>query len=128
MSASTHLVSLRRQARSIRNDTAIHDAVISLADTEGWQGMSLQRVAQAAGLSRPSVLTRYRGRSEAAAAAWSERLDGPVRHALAVVIEAADTAARSSEGSALRTAMRPFIDPGQDMRAAAERILVGNCR
>lgn len=125
MSASTHLVSVRRQARSIRNDAAIHDAVISLADTEGWQGMNLQRVAQAAGLSRPSVLTRYRGRSEAAAAAWSERLDGPVRHALAVVIEAADTAARSSEGSALRSAMRPFIDPSQDMRAAAELILVG---
>lgn len=125
MSAPARLGSQRRQARSIRNDAAIHDAVTALADTDGWHGMNLQRVAQAAGLSRPSVLTRYRGRSEAAAATWTERLDAPVRQALAGVIEASDAAAQTGDGSALRAAMRPFIDPGQDLRAAAELILVG---
>ena len=125
MAPEPHLDAPRRQARSIRNDAAIHDAVVALADADGWQGMSLQRIARAAGLARPSVLTRYRDRSQAAAGTWAARLDEPVREALAGVIDAADASSRTGDGNALGAAMRPFIDPGPDLRAAAEILLVG---
>ena len=125
MAPELQLDAPRRQARSIRNDAAIHEAVVALAEAVGWQGMNLQRIAQAAGLARPSVLTRYKDRSQAAAGTWAARLAEPVRQGLAGVVDAADAASRTGDGKALGAAMRPFIDPGPDLRAAAEILLVG---
>lgn len=122
-----------RQARSIRNDERIADAAVRLADDEGWHGLPIARVAEAAGLSRRTVSDRFHDRSGLAAWAWSQRLAPVVIDALSSLVQSLSpdaTAEATGVGSAsvdahrLGQAMAAFIEPDERMRAAAELLIV----
>lgn len=114
-----------RQERSVRNDERILDAALALADDTGWAGLSVARVAERAGLSRPAVLDRFAGRPEIAAAVWRYRLAEPVHAALSAVVDAATPPAGGVDADALGRSLMAFAVPDRPLRAAAELILVG---
>lgn len=113
-----------RQARSIRNDERILDAALALADEVGWAGMSVARVAERAGLSRPAVLDRFAARPQIAAAVWRARLAEPIHSALAAVVDAATPAEGQVDVDSLSRALTAFAVPDEHLRAAAELMLV----
>ena len=117
-----------RQARSIRNDERILEAAVRLADQEGWHGLLIARVAEAAGLSRRTVSDRVPDRQALATWVWSQRLAPVVIQALSRLIEAMtpDTAAGSPslDPQRLGHAIDAFTEPDEQMRAAAELLIV----
>ena len=122
--------STQRQARSIRNDSLILDAAVRLADEHGWSALLPARVAQAAGLSRSTVSDRFQDRSTLAAWAWTQRLAPAVVQTVEQVVAVARWVgpSRPSPGSVdardLARVMLPFVEPDQEMRAAAELLVV----
>lgn len=115
-----------RQARSIRNDERILDVAVRLADQEGWPGLHIARVAEAAGLSRRTVSDRVHDRSGLAAWVWSQRLAPVVLDALSTLVQAMtpDAAEAAVDAQRLGQAMDAFTTPEERMRAAAELLIV----
>lgn len=124
MSDETAPLRRRRQARSLRNDAAILDAAAELADTAGWPALMLASVAEQADLSRQAVISRHRDRSDLAAAAWTQRLAPTLDDLLASLVEATPSPETGLDPEQLQSALRPFYKPDQDLRAAAELLLV----
>ena len=102
----------------MRNNARILDAALLIADEVGWSAMTLASVAQRAGLSRQAAVSRYRDRSELAADLWTTRLAPPLADALAALT------VTPTDVAALREAFVPFVQPDQQMRAAAELLVV----
>lgn len=123
-------VEIQRQARSIRNDTRILQAAVRLAADAGWPGLLPARVAEAAGLSQSAVSDRFADRSTLAAWAWSHRLAAFVADAIEEVIGLVPGGSRSGalappvDVPELSRVMRPFLEPQEPMRAAAELLVV----
>lgn len=63
----------RGRPRSAAHDRAIIDAALALLDRVGYRRMSIEGVAAAAGVTKPTVYLRYSGKQELVAAAL-ERL------------------------------------------------------
>lgn len=110
-----------RQPRSVRNDEKILDAALRLAVTEGWVGLKPGRVAEIAGLSRPTVLQRHASRENVGAALWRERVADPLRQALAELIEAVNAGSQP----AIAAALQLFLRPSDPIRAGVELLIVG---
>ena len=117
-----------RQGRAILNDERILDAAVRLADQEGWPGLLIARVADAAGLSRRTVSDRVPDRQALATWVWSRRLAPVVIDALGRLVQAMspDSAAGSPSVDAqlLGQAMDAFTEPDEPMRAVAELLIV----
>ena len=117
-----------RQARSIRNDERILEAAVRLADQEGWHGLLIARVAEAAGLSRRTVSDRVPDRQALATWVWSQRLAPVVIQALSRLIEAmtpdSPAGSPSLDPQRLGHAIDAFTEPDEQMRAAAELLIV----
>lgn len=58
-------------------DTAILEATTKILQDEGYAAVSIEKVAHAAGTTRPAVYRRYRGRASLALAVIADRLDVP---------------------------------------------------
>lgn len=109
-----------RQARSVANDDRILEAAVRLLDREGWEGCSVARVAEVAGLSRPPILNRYVNRTGVVEAVWRERLLRPVRDSLLACINAVSR----RDAQALQDSLAACQDPDPLLRAGIEVILV----
>ena len=115
-----------RQARSVRNDERILDVAVRLAAQEGWPGLQVAPVAEAAGLSRRTVSDRAHDRSGLAAWVWSQRLAPGVVDSLSALIQAMtpDATKDTVDAQRLGHAMEAFTAPDERMRAAAELLIV----
>lgn len=85
----------RGRTRDHSKDTAVLDATIKLLAVEGLAGMSMDRVAAAAGVSKVTVYTRWRSKTELIGAALNhlqvDHVPGPsgnVRDDLVALLEA----------------------------------------
>lgn len=112
------------QSRAMRNDSLILNAALAIADDRGWSGLTLAAVAGRAGLSRQAAVSRYRDRSDLAADLWTKRLAEPISTALADLVAACPQPGDTPSGGALLNALARFIEPDEQMRAAAELLLV----
>lgn len=101
------------------------DAALVVADEAGWGGMSLLQIAENAGYSRMTAKAHFPDRSAIGAAVWTRRLADPLAAALTAVIDACPTPGDPPDVQALQSALTPFMEPVQTMRAAAELLLVG---
>lgn len=108
-----------RQARSLRNDAAITEAITSVLAREGWGALAFTRVAERAGLSERPVRDRFDSREALALAAW-QSMAGP---ALVEAVQALVAAA--TDPGELTRAFEPFARPDVAMCAAREIVLVG---
>lgn len=113
-----------RSARSVRLDEAILSATVMIADLDGWAGMTLQRVATRAGVSRNAVVSRHSDPAALAAAVWRQRIAGPFVDAVESVLQACPDGKGAVSEAELAEAMSPFAYPNEVMRAAAEILLV----
>ena len=117
-----------RQGRAILNDERILDAAVRLADQEGWHGLLIARVADAAGLSRRTVSDRVPDRQALATRVWSQRLAPVVIDALGRLVQAmspdSGSGSPSVDAQRLGQAMEAFTEPDERMRAAAELLIV----
>lgn len=116
----------RRQARALRHDAQILDAALSEADEAGWAGLMLAPVAERAGLSWAAVKSRFDDRSALGAALWADRVAATCLAALEGLVAACPEPGSAEDPSALTNALKPFIEPDQRMRVAAELLVVSN--
>lgn len=124
ITGSGGLVAPRRQARSLRNDARILDAALDLADRLGWRGLAVAHVAEVAGLSRPTVQSRFEDRPAIAEGLWSMLVVEPLRGALERVARAC-TQDGSLTAQTLWSVLEPFAHPTRELRVAAELLIVG---
>lgn len=115
---------VRRQARSVHNDARILDAALDLADRVGWRGLTVAQVAAEAGLARPTVQARFEDHPAIAAGLWSALVAEPLRDALEGVVNACSQFGSLSAHN-LWSALEPFARPAQELRVAAELLIVG---
>ena len=113
-----------RSGRSARFDRAILDAAVTVADLEGWSGMTFQRLATRAGVSRNAVLGRHADRPALAAAVWRERLAQPLIESLKGVLAACPAPKGAASEQELTQTLTAFSYPTEALRAAAELLLV----
>lgn len=114
-----------RQSRSVANDARVLNAASRLADMEGWRGLSVSQVAEAAGVSRTVVLTRFKDRPAIGAGLWTHSLGPIVSRDLVRLVGLCSLDEQPLTPDALWQALEPFAQPDQQMRAAAELLLVG---
>lgn len=117
---------VRRQARSVRNDGRILDAGYRALAERGWSDLTFPAVAGLADLSMRPVRDRFADRSELAAAVWTSRVCPDFVGDLVRLQEASDLAIKAGEREAqgLIEALEPFHRPEPRMRAAVEVITV----
>lgn len=113
-----------RSARSVRIDEAILSAAVTIADLDGWAGLTFQRVATRAGVSRNAVVSRHSDPASFAAAVWRKRIADPFVHAVSLVLRSCPGGKGAVSEAELAEAMSPFAYPNEVMRAAAEILLV----
>lgn len=114
-----------RQSRAVRNDNRILDAALSQADEAGWAGMSLLPIAERAGLARATTRARFRSRSLIGAAVWTQRIAQPLTTLLTAVVNACPRPGSTPDVNVLQSALTPFIESDETLRAAAELLVVG---
>src|SRR5690242_18346775 len=66
----------RGRPRSERADQAILDAALDLLSEDGYARMSMDAVAARAGVTKPTVYLRYKGKAELAGAALAAHAPG----------------------------------------------------
>lgn len=111
-------------SRTVRNDQTILAAALRVLVDEGWSALSPRHVAQAAHVSRTAVLARYADRSAIGAAVWRSIVADTMLTNWTALVKAVDEA--SGSDADLQSAMAPFLQPDDVMRAANELILVAN--
>lgn len=116
---------VRRDAQVLGRDDAILDAALALVDEAGWARLTVTPVCESTELPRLAVKERFPDRPALGAALWSERLAAPLCGALQSVVDACPEAGSTGSPTALGMALRPFMEPDQDLRAAVELLVVG---
>lgn len=114
----------RIQERVLRHDALILDTTVELAAQRGWPGVLFPRVIESTGLSERPLRDRYKDRFGLAQQVWRLRLEDPVFSAMREVIEAVPAPGERVSGATLVEVLEPFTDPDDQLRAAAELIIV----
>lgn len=109
-----------RQARSVRNDIRILDAAVEILSKQGWGALNLAAAGKQAGLSKRPVADRFADRSELAVAVWTQRVEPVLLPALRELLKREV----QTDPDLLKDALAPFIEPGPDLVAGRELLIV----
>lgn len=108
-----------QQTRALRNDDALRAASSRVIAALGWHAATLDVIGADAGLTKGAVYARHRDKRELGVTLWREVLRTPLEDRLEQVAEAALAA---DDADRLESAMRVFLVPGHEIRAAVEML------
>ena len=98
------------QARVLRNEERVLDAIVEVAGTGGWADLSVAAVSRAAGLSPKAVHDRFKDRSALASAGWVNRCGPTLLASLAEVLISAGVLEPGSASPALLPTLKEAAD------------------
>ena len=118
-----------RPSHAVRNDATLDAAIVAVIADKGWDELSVNKVAKAAGLTTGAVYARHADKTALGAHAWQRLLRAPLTEALDAVIAAglaAGSPAPDGPGATLpdfASAMEAFVRPSPEIRAALELVM-----
>lgn len=107
-----------------RTDRALGAASVRVAAREGWGEFTFARVAREAGTSRRPLQDRYAGRSQLAAATWTESVEPVVRGILVEFLASAGLLHAPLDRQRLVAVMDDLAHPSPEVQAAVELLIV----
>lgn len=113
-----------RQARSIQRDGIILDAAQEILADSGWRALSLLSTAEAAGVSRKSLHTRFTGKASLAVAVWRERLVDPLLKILEETLSAGGLLSTKASASNFEASLSAAAKPSQELLASVELLII----
>ncbi len=113
-----------RPSHAVRNDASLSASIVDLIASGGWDALTISGVAANAGLTHGAVYDRHQNKSALGVDAWHDNLFRPLTDVLDEVLNAA-LGAQPNETADERflPAMRVFVDPTTEMRAAIELVM-----
>ena len=118
-----------RPSHAVRNDAALDAAMITVIAESGWDELSVNKVARAAGLTNGAVHARFADKGALGVHVWERHLRAPLVEALDTAITTGLAADASSPALTAQTlasfaaAMDAFIRPAAEVRAALEIVM-----
>ena len=112
------------QARVVRNTARIVDAGIALAAEGGWSELSLNAVAQRAGLSMRAVQSRAEDREALATLLWTHAADGVLHAILQDAVTAAGLLGAPADAGAFVAALNRAAQADEGLLAATELLMM----
>jgi AcrR family transcriptional regulator len=107
-----------------RTDRALCAASVRVAAREGWGDFTFARVAREAGTSRRPLQDRYAGRSQLAAATWTESVEPVVRGLLVEFLASAGLLQSPLDRERFVAVMDELAHPSPEVQAAVELLIV----
>ena len=120
------MAGLLESPRVRRTDRALSAASVRVAAEEGWGDFTFARVAREAGTSRRPLQDRYAGRSQLAAAIWSESVEPPLRGLLVEFLASAGLLHADPDRERFLAVMDRLAHPAREVQAAVEFLIVAH--
>ena len=121
-----------RPSHAVRNDAKLDTAIVAVIAENGWDDLSVNKVAKAAGLTPGAVYKRHADKTALGIHAWdrllrtslTDAIDAVITAGLAAGIPAPDAnEASATTLPAFAAAMQAFIHPAPGIRAALELVM-----
>ena len=118
-----------RPSHAVRNDATLDAAIVAVIADTGWDELSVNKVAKAAGLTTGAVYARHTDKTALGTHAWERLLRAPLTEALDNAITTGLAASGPTPETpdatlpAFASAMRAFIRPVPEIRAALELVM-----
>ncbi len=113
-----------RQARAVQRDEIILDAAQEILADSGWRALSLLSTAEAAGVSRKSLHTRFTGKPALAVAVWRDRLVNPLLKILEESLTAGGLLSTQASASDFEASLSSAAKPSQELLASVELLII----
>lgn len=118
-----------RPSHAVRNDVTLDNAIVAVIADKGWDELSVNKVAKAAGLTTGAVYARHADKTALGAHAWDRLLSAQLTEALEAVLAAGLSAGGPATDATVATlpafasAMGAFIRPAPEIRAGLELVM-----
>lgn len=107
-----------------RTDRALCAASVRVAAEQGWGDFTFARVARAAGTSRRPLQDRFAGRSQLAAATWTETVEPVLRGLVVEFLASAGLLNADPDREGFVAVMDRLAHPSAEVQAAVEFLIV----